>query len=74
MIWIIFQALNNIHFLRVLAKSLRYNPPPTMLSNTPSWYFLQHHQLYSLYYATHATHVSTPPTLPILTHHPRHPC
>ena len=42
-----------------------------ILSNTPSWYFLQYHQRYSLQYATHATHVSTSLTLPILAHHPR---
>ena len=31
--WIIFLALNNIQFLRVLENSLRNNAPPTVLSN-----------------------------------------
>ena len=44
-----------------------------ILSNTPSWYFLQYHQRYSLQYASHANHVSTPSTLPTLMHHPCHP-
>ena len=46
--WILFLALNNIHFQRVLGKSLRNNAPPTILSNAPSWYFLQYYQRYSL--------------------------
>ena len=66
-----FLALNNIHFLRVLGKSLRNSAPPTILSNTPSWYFLQFHQRYSLQYATLAIHASTSLTLPMLAHHPR---
>ena len=68
-----FLALNNIHFLLILGKSLRNNAPPTILSNTPSWYFLQYHQCYSLQYASHAKHVSTPSTLHTLVHHPCHP-
>ena len=64
-------ALNNIHFLRVLGKSLRNNAPPTILFNTSSWYFLQYHQRYLFQYSTLSTHVSTSLTLPILTHHPR---
>ena len=52
-------------------KSLRNNAPPTILSNTPSRYFLQYYQRFSLQYATHATHVSTSLTLPMLEHHPR---
>ena len=64
-------ALNSIHCLRVLGKSLRNNAPPRILSNTSSWYFLQYHQRYSLQYATHSTHVSTSLTLPILAYHPR---
>ena len=43
--WILFLALNNIHFLRVLRKSFRSNAP---LSNTAFWYFLQYHKRYSL--------------------------
>ena len=80
-----FLALKNIHFLRVLGKSSRNNARLIILSNTPSWYFLQYHQRYLLQYATHTTHVSTPPTLPTLAHHhvthagtqptlARHPC
>ena len=68
---ILFLALKNIHLLRVLGKSLRNNAPPTILSNTPSWYFLQYHQRYLLQYATHAAHISTSLTLPILALHPR---
>ena len=48
--------------------SLRNNVPPTIRSNTPSWYFLQYHKRYSLQYATHATHISTLPTLAALPH------
>ena len=72
--WIVFLALKNIHFLRVLGKSLRNNAPSTILPNTPSWYFLQYHQRYSPQYPTHTTHVNTPPTLSTLAHHPRQPC
>ena len=67
---ILFLALNNIHFLLVLGKSLRNNAPPTILSNTPSWYFLQYHQRYSLQYASHANHVSILSALPTLVLYP----
>ena len=69
----LFLALNNINFQLVLRKSLRKNTSPMILSNTPSWYFLQYHQRYSLQYTSHANHVSTPFTLPTLVHHPCHP-
>ena len=46
--WILFLALNNIHFLRVLEKSFRNNAPPVILSNPPSWCFPQYHKRYSL--------------------------
>ena len=61
---IFFPALNNIHFLRVFGKSLRNNAPPTILSSSPPWYFLQCHQHYSL---------STLPTPPMLAHQPPYP-
>ena len=61
---IIFLFLNNIHFLRILGKSLRNNEPPTILSSKSPWLFLQYHQHYSL---------STPHTLLTMAHHSHHP-
>ena len=70
---ILFLALNNINFLRVLGKSLRNNALPTILRSTPPSYFLQYHLRYSLKYVTHATHTSISPTVPTLTHSLCHP-
>ena len=61
-----------MHFLRDLRKSLKNNAPPAIPSNTPSWNFLQYHQLYSLQYATDVLHVSTPSSFSTSAHHPRH--
>ena len=66
--WILFSALNNVHFLRVFGKSLRNNAAPTILSSSPLWYIFQYHQHYSLQNATHNTHASTTFTLPLLAH------
>ena len=82
--WILFLALNNIHFLLVFGKSLRNNAPPMILSNTPPWYFQQYHQRYSLWCVArastpcwHSACVTDAGMSPALAHHPlpwaRHP-
>ena len=43
--WTLFLALNNIHFLRVLGKSLRNNATSTILSSAPPWYAISQIEL-----------------------------
>ena len=62
--WILFLALNNIHFLRVLEKSFRNNAPPMILSNPPSWCFPN---------ITNGTPFSRPPMPPTLAHRSLYP-
>ena len=71
---VFFQLWTIFFSCEVLKISLRSNAPPKIMSSTPPWYLLLHHQCYSLKYTTHATHTSKPNLLPMLAHHPCHTC
>ena len=68
---ILFLALSNIHFLRVLRKSLRNNAPlvfSTLVFSPVSPPTLAHYPPYSRWHTTHVNHTGTSPALTL------HPC
>ena len=61
-----FSKFEQYLFCASIWKSLKNNAPPTILSSSAPWYFLQYHQRYSIQYTTQVTHTFTPTTLPKL--------
>ena len=72
--WILFLALNNAYFLRVLGTSLRNNAPPTILLPpiSPTLLTLVCQPRQPRQHTNHLNHADTPPTSPTLARIPRH--